>query len=82
MYGSILCGSRQARVGDLEAAAREGTTRGPTAITLDACLPGRARRVPIFPWRQLAQSRKLDAGYAQLECCARSSTQESKEDRF
>ena len=23
----------------------------------------------LFPWRQLAQSGKLDAGYAQLECC-------------
>ena len=23
----------------------------------------------LFPWRQLAQSRKLDAGYALLECC-------------
>ena len=46
--GSIPCGSRQARAGDLGTAAREGTTRGPTAITLDACLPGRARRVPIF----------------------------------
>ena len=48
MSGSIPCGSRQARAGDLGAAAREGTTRGPTATTLDACLPGRARRVPIF----------------------------------
>ena len=36
----------------------------------------------LFPWRQLAQSRKLDAGSAQLESCARSSTQKSKEDRF
>ena len=67
---STLCGSRKAREGDLGAEVREGTTRGhQQRLRLMRAYQEEHDVCSSFPWRQLAQSRKLDAGYAYLECC-------------
>ena len=68
--GSIPCGSRQARAGDLGTEVRQGTTRRHRQrLRWMRAYQEEHDLSSSLPWRQPDQGRELDARHAKFECC-------------